>query len=537
MNKLILFVASLSIGTFASTQTLQDAQKKTDNERFDLARVDYQKLMQVDPTNVDNVFSFGNFYVKIGEKDSAIALFKKAASLNPENLVSQVSNAKALYFVGDTATANQEFCNIIKKTKRKNPTVLFQIAETYATAPLKNLKLAEAYLRDVTRLDSKNMEAYILLGDVLLEQSTSNASAATEQYNNALAINPNSARVIVRKAKIYQRVQNYKLANDEYKKAQAIEPNYAPAYRENAELNILFDQYQAAIECWEKYLKLNDSDEARYRYASSIFGAKQYCNVLPQLATLDKAGFKNLYTQRMKYYSLYECNETQDSLRYKEALVEAEKFFATTPKDKIISSDYQYIAMIYGKLKNKDKAVENYYLAAKADTSKADEYISDIAKIYSADKNYAKLIDVYTVKMNDYPTKMNATDFYELGRAYYFGPKDFKNADLIFGKLVEFSPSFPGGHFWQARARVQLDNNPKARTFLAKQQYESFLNALSAEDISSGVYKSYIIEANKYLGDYYVNSPEKNKEKADASWNKVFELDPNDGQAKAYLKK
>lgn len=537
MNKFKLLVAALSFGTVVSAQTLQDALKKTDNERFDLARVDYQKLTQTEPTNVDYLFNFGNFYAKIGEKDSAIIYFKKAAAVNPENLLSQVSNAKAMYFAGDTAAANQEFCNIIKKTKRKNPTVLFQIAETYATAPLKNLKLAEGYLRDVTKMDSKNFEAFILLGDVLLEQSTSNASAATEQYNNALAINPNSARVIVRKAKIYQRVQNYKLANDEYKKAQALEPNYAPAYRENAELNILFDQYQAAIECWEKYLKLNDSDEARYRYASSIFGAKQYCNVLPQLASLDKDGFTNLYTKRMKFYSLYECNEAKDSLRYKEALVEAEKFFATAPKNKIISSDYQYIGMIYEKLNNKNKAVENYYLAAKADTSKADEYLSDIAKIYSTDKNYPKLIEVYTVKMNDYPTKMNATDLYELGRAYYFGPKDFKQADTTFGKLVALSPGFPGGHFWQARARVQLDNNPKARTFLAKQQYENFLTSLSTEDISSGVYKSYIIEANKYLGDYYVNSAEKNKEKADTAWNKVFELDPNDGQAKAYLKK
>lgn len=537
MNKLKLFVFALGLGTVAQAQTLQDANKKTENERYDLARKDYQKLIQVDPTSVENAFFFGNFYALIGEKDSAITLWRKAGSINLEDKLGMVSAAKALYFSGDTTTAGQQFCEIIKKTKRKNPVVLHRIAETYATGPIKNLKMAETYLRDVVRLDPKNLDAYVLLGDVLLAQSNSNATSATEQYNNALAIDPNNARVIVRKAQIYQRVQNYKLANEEYKKAQAADPNYAPAYRENAELNIMFDQYKAAIEEWEKYLKLNDTDEARYRYASSLFGAKQYCNTLPQIEQLEKHGFTNMYTKRMLYYSLYECNESGDSLRYVQSLKEGENFFKSVPKEKVISIDYKYLGLIYDKLGQEDKAVEQYYLAAAIDTAKAAEYLTDIAAIYAEKKNYPKLIEVYTQKMNQYPAKMQALEYYNFGRAYYFGPKDYKMADSIFGRLVATSPAFAGGPFWQARARVQLDLNSKPKAYLAKDQYEAFLAVLTPEDIASGTYKSYIIEASKYLGDYYVNSPMKDKVKADAMWNKVLELDPNDTQAKAYFKK
>ncbi len=537
MNKLKLVVLALGIGTAVQAQTLQDAQRKTENERYDLARNDFKKLIQVDPSSIENAFYFGNFYAEINENDSAISMWKKAGAINAEAILSQIATAKAIYFQGDTTTANQQFCDIIKKTKRKNPVVLYQIAETYATAPKKNLNYAQNYLNDAIKLDDKNINYYILLGDVLLEKSTSNASAATEQYNKALAIDPNAAKVIVRKAKIYQRVQNYKLANEEYKKAQAVDPNYAPAFRENAELNILFDQYAAAIECWEKYLKLNDSDEARYRYATSLFGGKQYCNVLPQLDILTKNNFSNLYTKRMSFYSIYECNEAKDSLTYVKALNEGLSFFKTCPKEKVISTDYKYLGMIYEKLGNIDKTVEQYYTAASIDTSKASEYYGDIAEIYNNLKDYPKIIEVYTKKMNEYPSKMEAIEYYNLGRAYYFGPKDYKMADEIFGKLVAASPAFPGGHFWQARAKVQQDLNPKARLFLAKKQYEDFLVALTEQDIASGSYKSYIIEASKYLGDYYVNSPEKNKEKADAMWNKVYELDPNDAQAKAYLKK
>jgi tetratricopeptide (TPR) repeat protein len=537
MNKLKLFVFAISLGTAAQAQTLQEANKKTENERFDLARKDYEKLVQVDPNSVENAFFFGNFYALMGEKESAIGMWRKAGSINLDDKLAQVAAAKVLYFQGDTTAAGLQFCEILKKTKRKNPVVFHRIAETYATGPLKNLKLAEAYLRDAVRLDPKNLDAFVLLGDVLLAESSSNASAATEQYNKALAIDPNSAKVIVRKAKIYQGVQNYPLANTEYKKAQAADPNYAPAYRENAELNMLFDQYTAAIECWEKYLKLNDTDEARYCYASSLFGAKQYCNALPQIEQIEKNGFVNLYTKRMLFYSLYECNEAKDSLRYVQALAESDNFFKIVTKDKIISIDYKYRGMIYDKLGQEDKTIENYYLAASIDTAKAAEYLSDIAKLYAEKKDYTKLIEVYTKKMTEYPTKMQAIEYYDFGRAYYFGPKDYKMADSIFGRLVAFSPTFPGGHFWQARARIAMDNNPKAKTYLAQPQYESFLASLSEEDIASGAYKAYIIEASKYLGDYYVNSTMKDKVKADQMWNKVLELDPNDAQAKAYFKK
>jgi hypothetical protein len=43
------------------------------------------------------------------------------------------------------------------------------------------------------------------------------------------------------------------------------------------------------------------------------------------------------------------------------------------------------------------------------------------------------------------------------------------------------------------------------------------------------------IEASKYLGDYYLNSPEKNIPMAKEHWNRVRTLDPADAQAKAFF--
>ncbi len=530
--KLIAF--AILIAATAQAQTLQEAIKKTDNERYDLARKEFQTLVKADPTNVDNSFYFGNFYQIIGEKDSAIMQWKVSGAINLEDKFSQLSAAKAIYFSGDTATAGKAFCAIIKATKSKNAIVFQRIGETYATAPIKNLRVAESNLRMAIKLDPKNFDATLMLGDVLLEQSTSNASQATEQYNNALAINPKAANVIVRKAKIYQRTQNYKLANEEYKRAQALDPTYAPAYRENAELNFLFDQYDAAIECWQKYIALNDSDEARYRYAGSLFSAKRYKETLEEIERLEKNKFMNFYTKRMLIYSLYETNEALDKLIYERALSVSDDFMKIVPKDKVISSDFTYRSNIYSKLGNDSLAIQELEKAAVLDTAKAAEYLQDIAKLYGKSKNYTKVIETYVRKERSYPTKMEPIEYYELGRAYYFGPKNYVLADSSFARLIRLSPTFSGGYLWKARSSIKLED-PKNNKWMSQPFYEGYLTAMTEEEKASGTQKSLIIEASKYLGDYYINSANKNKEKAKENWERVRTLDPADTQAKAFF--
>lgn len=535
MNKLTVVAFFLSIGLATSAQTLQDAIKKTDNERYDLARNDFKNLVKSNPTSVENAFFFGNFYLTIGEKDSAIAQWKHAGTLNLEDKLSQIAAAKATYFAGDSATANKLFCGIIKATKSKNAMVFHRIAEVYFTAPLQNLHAAEAMLRKSVAINSSNIDALILLGDVLLAQSGSNATTATEQYNKALALNPSAANVIVRKAKIYQGVGNYNLANQEYQKAQAADPTYAPAYRLNAELNILFDRYNPAIELWKKYIELNDSQEARYRYATSIFGAKKYCDALPELEALKTGGFDNLFTKRMYCYSLYECNEDNDQTKYKNALATSDAFFQMVPQEKVIALDYKYRGMILAKLGQDSSAISAYEKAAIMDTATAFEYNGMIAKLYFKAKNNEKSIEYYLRIENKAPTKMDVNDYFELGRAYYFAKTpNYVLADSCFAKVNRLAPSFIGAYLWRARATNKMED-PKAKTWKAKQYYEGYLTHLTEKDLASSTQKTNIIEASKYLGDYYVNSTEKNKEKANENWNRVKSLEPNDPQAKAYF--
>lgn len=534
MKKYALFALSFIALANTNAQTLDEAIKKTDNERYEEAAKVFRALIASDATNATNYFYFGENYYKSDDLDSAIIIWKKGNGIDASNPLSMIGMGKSLWLKGDTTAGKKFFEQAITATKSKNAEVYRQIGATLTQAEKNSLNCAEQYLRLAVKLDPKNIDGLLLLGDALLELNPTNASAAMKCYNDALAIEKR-AKIVVRKAKIYSRAQNPELADDLYNEAQALEPNYAPAYREHAELAFRFNQSKKAIEKWQKYLELNDNNYARYRYASALFTGKKYCEAVNEFESIHKNGFKNLYSARLLAYSIYECNvanNVTDTLVYTAALKSFNDYFNIVPKDQIIGLDYKYLGLIQKKVGQKDAYVQSLEKAAQIDKTIASEIYSDLANEFITNKNYDQAIKFFNAKIASDSTKMSAADYYNLGRAYYFGPKDYVNADKANLKVVTLVPDYSMGYFWRARANVQLDL--KKETWAAYAHYDKFLSLLKEEEIA-GQYKSYAIEALKYLGDYYVNSPAKDLVKAKEVWTKVSTLDPNDKQAKAFL--
>ena len=522
------------VGSALNAQTLDDAKKKTDNERYEFAAKDFRALVQASPANGEIYFFQGDNYLKSDDLDSAKLAWNKAYAVDPTNLYSIIGAGKALWYSGDTTAANVKFAEAIGTARKKNPEVLRQVAAPMIYAPIKSLNRAIGLLNEAVKIDSKNIEGHLLLGDAQIELNTTNATEAMKSYNDALELSK-TAKVIVRKAQVYQRARNYELANEMYKEAQVLEPNYAPAYRENAELNMQFNQSENAIKNWEKYLQLNNSDYARYRYASSLFTAKKYCDAITEFEMLHSNKFENLYTQRLLAYSLYECyagKTDADTAFFQQGLNASNRFFKVTKKEDIIGLDYKYKGLLLNKLGKDSLGMIELNRAAKEDTTYSTEIYSEIAKIHMANKEYELAIEAYNANLAKDSSSLSVGEYYELGRAYFFGPKNYVLADSAFVKVTKLTPNYAFAYFWRARTNVQLDL--KKETWAAKEHYEKFIETLSPEE-RVGVYKTYVIEGEKYLGDYYVNSSEKDKEKAKEAWNMVKELDPTDKQAKAFF--
>lgn len=526
-NKLIAFALLLSSISFG--QTLKDARYKTENERFTEAAADFRAILAIEP-NGCNYFYYGENYYERGEVDSAIVIWNKGLQADPNTALSYVGAGKALWVKGDTDGGKAQFTKALTMTKNKNAEVMREIAETYIESDKKSLDEAIALLQIAIKLEPKNEDGHLLMGDALLEKTPENGSPAIKSYNEVLKINPKSPRGIVRVAKLYQRAQNYEEADKYYQQAKAVDATYAPAYRENAELYMMFKQAPKAIENWKKYLELNNSNDARYRFVTALYIGKQYCEVIPETELLQNKGFDNFYMERMLAYSYYECADAAEGAT--KGLAAMDKFFSMVPADKIIYKDYKYKGLLLSKAGKDSLAIIELERASSLDQDAARELAGDIGKLYMKMKKYDKVIESYEFKRGT--IALTATEQFELGRAYFFGPKDYVLADTAFSRLIALSPKFAPGYYWKARTLYQVD--PKNEKWLAQPNYEKVVELVKPEERTKGSNKVMIMEACKYLGDYYVNSPAKDIAKAKTYWTIVSELDPADKQAAAFFK-
>jgi len=538
MKNLKFLALTLLLASFGHAQTMNDAIKKTDNELYEAATADFKQLITKEPANSKLYFYYGeNLFLQDNENlELAHEQWQKGLSIDPACQLNTVGLGKYQWYKGDTTAGRVYFNKALTASKNKNAEVMRQIASVLTNAPKKDLKGAISLLDKAIKIDPNNIENHLIMGDALLFLTPANGSPAIKSYNTARGLDPKSAKALVRTAQLYERARNYQLANEKYMEAQTLDPTYAPAYRLNGDLNLLFDQSKAAIDNYTKYLQLNNSTEARYRYAQALFKGKRYCEATTELEGLEAKGFTNFYTKRMLGYSVYECNDagTKTPENYKKAMTYLDAFFATAPAERIIGTDYSKKGLILSRMGNDSLALIELQKGADLDTANAGLVYADMAKIYSKKQNYAKVIEIYQKKAKGDYKKLTAAENFDLGKAFYFGPMNYVEADSAFARLTRQSPTYAAGYLWRARSSFKLED-PKNNMWLSKTPYEQYLAALKPEEKSNPAYASTIIESSKYLGDYYVRSTGKDLVKAKEYWGAVRTLDPNDSQAKAFF--
>ncbi|MES2512692.1 MAG: hypothetical protein V4580_01055 [Bacteroidota bacterium] len=548
MKKAVIISAVIFLANTTFAQTLQEAIKKSDNERYAAAAADFRALIAKEATKGDNYFYYGENFLKKGDLDSANMFFQKGAEANATYPLNYVGLGKVLWYKGQNADAKTQFFKAATLGANKNTEVMRKTAEAYINSDNKNLDEAITLLNAAIKLEPKNAENHLLMGDALLEKNPTEGGPAIKEYDKFTELNPTSPKGILRAGKLYQRGRNYQLALDLYKKAEGIDATYAPAYREKAELYHLAGQKANAVEAYKKYLELNNSDEARERYAAFVFNNKQYAEAIAEIEKLQSAGNTNLYLDRYLGYSYAELGNKTDTMAYKKGLNAIGKFFDKSSKVsnfKYVGTDYKYKGILLSKTGQDSLAVLEMEKAIVADPKMANDILREIAKAQMKGKKYNKTIETYEKIMAGEPKNLNAQDWYEFGRAYYYNggakqreKKDaealeqFVKADTCFSKLTQVSPSYAIGYFWRGKANVQQDL--KDEKGLAKPHYEKAISLVKPEE-KMGV-KQNLIEAYLYLGSHFAFSKEKDLTKAKEYFNLVKELDPANKAANDFFK-
>lgn len=545
MKKITLIASSLIFTNIAFAQTLQDAITKTENERYEAAGSDFRSLIAREASKGDNYFYYGENYFKNGDLDSANIFYQKGAELNATYPLNYVGLGKILWYKGNTAEAKTQFFKAATLSANKNAEVMRKTAEVYINADNKSLDEAISLLNAAIKLEPKNAENHILMGDALLEKNPSDGGPAIKEYSKASELNPKSPKGVLRSGKLYKRARNYQLALDLYKQAETIDPNYAPAYIEKAELYNLAGQKANAVQSARKYVELNNSSEARKRYAEFLFINKQYAEAVSEIEALQKAGDVNLYLDRYLGHSYAELGNKTDTAAYTKGLVSINKFFEKAgPNFKYSPLDYKYKGILLTKMGKDSLGVIEMEKAANLDPKLAGDIYSAIAQSYIKSKKYAKAIETYNKKLAGDKENLQLQDWYDFGRAYYYegGNKQrekkdgealqsFIQADTCFSILAQKSPEYAIAYFWRGKANVQQDL--KNEKWLAKPYYEKGLELVKTQN-ALPANKSNAIEASEYLGFYAVTM--KDYAKAKEYFGIIRDLDPNNRKAVEFFK-
>lgn len=552
MKKLII-LSTVAFVSFANAQTLPEAIKKTDNERYESAEMDFKALIAKEPNSGANYFYFGENYFKRGDADSANIFYQKGVELAPTFPLNFVGLGKVMLGKNDVNGAKAQFFKATSISQSKNAEVFRKIAEAWLATEYKNPDEAITAANAAIKLEPKNPEGFIILGDAQLEKNPGEGSTPIKNYQMATTLDPKSAKGTIRIGKLFQRGRNYQGALDKYKEAEAIDATFAPAYREKAELYFLAGQPAKSIENWKKYLELNNSDWARYRYMSALYNNKQYADAVAEYEALKAKGFKNLYFERLAGYSYAEMGDKTDKEAYNKGLGAINNFFGMAPANfKFLPADYKYKGVLLSRTGKDSLGLLEMEKAIQLDPTSSKIMLSEMANISYRAKKYDKVAMYIERKMAADANSLDNNDYFNYGRANYnlgntklteaAAIKDKKTAaakeaeatpfyvksDTAFAHLIKLNPNWVTAYTWKGRSSASLKNLDAA-----KAAYDKGTSLVKPEE-KTGSYKKDIIEALEFNGYYYVEK--KDKENADATFNQLKEIDPNNAKVINYFK-
>lgn len=207
------------------THVLHTAQKLHQQGKLKEACDLYQKIMQVEPRQVDAIHLMGVALAQAQQPQQAIAYFQQAIKLKPRIAVYHSHLGNALQTVGQLELALQHYQTALK-LERPNADIYSNLAGVYVK--LNNLHEAENCYRQAIKLNARHVDAYHNLSIVLVKLEK--YQAAQDICQKALKLNLSPAKTYVDLARIEVEQSQWEQATSHLQQALALQPNNAEAH-------------------------------------------------------------------------------------------------------------------------------------------------------------------------------------------------------------------------------------------------------------------------------------------------------------------
>ncbi len=547
MKKIVKKLAALVvlitlISNVSNAQTLKDAIKHLDAERYIAASEAFNKIATAEPTP-ENLFYKGYGILKSPEGTSPENLKLAQAAFEAGNAASKRGDDLCQIGMGmiklaqkDVAGAKVIFEDVKKSTRLKDTEVLYRIAEAYTMFP-GSTDAAEAIINiDMAIEKSKvkdNPEYFIVKSDAFLLKNE--GGDAMNALVNAERTGQKLGKVYAKMSRIWLQGRNYKEASETIAKGIAADPTHAPIHLFESSYKQTMGKYGEAATAARNYLNNSDGDcKAKLRYSKLLFVAKRYDDVKKAIEDIKKCT-NDPYIFRM--IGIMDFEEGRPDA----AIAALKTFIDKIPSDESPAMDYGYIGRSYMSKPGEGAertmfdslGIMNIEKAIKlGDTTF--NYYSDLAANFIKTRNYPKAA-LYAEKDLKNNKKPNAADVATVG-TYFSAARNWKKAEFyIDSALVMYGPTgWKDGLITSAKIKTYANSADSVynANFSAAPAFEKYLNALTPEDKASERNIANISLANKYLAgrELQVN---KNLEKAKEYFMEILKVNPNDEEAKS----
>jgi Flp pilus assembly protein TadD len=530
MKKTVMIaVTGMLMAAGLKAQSIQEGVNHLYADRFKTAVSVFEKLIAANPNNTDAIYWLGQTYLDDDKNDLARQLYDKALTTSNNNPLILVGRGHVDLHDKKMNDARQKFEQAITMTRGKkgdDPAILGAIGRANVDAKTGDLAYAIEKLKTAIEKDPKSPDLYMQLGNAYRKAKPGEGGGdAYVNYNKALEVNPNFVVAYIRLAKLFEAQKNWELVLQNLNASIAKDPSFTLGYYELFYYNFFRQRFPEAEEFLKKYInsKAAENDiQDQYLYAQLCWAKKDYAcatskaeSVVAAMGTATKPKVLKLLADAYL--------QKGDSINAKKYV---DQYFAKEKPEDFIGFDYALKADIYSKFPGQEAVVFDSYLeGVKIDTvlDNKVEILKKGAEFFRKRNEREKEGDLM-VKLLGIKPKPSINDYFDAGRAYYFGKQYAKSRD-IFTTFIQKYPDEVYGYEW-------VFNNSKVIDTLKKDSI-AVPDALKLFDFSAKdttKFKRQYISAASYLAIYYANDA-KDKDKAIEYLKKWQEADTANAEA------
>lgn len=524
LSGLMFFAGSLK------AQTVQDGINFLYEERDQSAKAVFEKLLAVNPNNIEATYWLGQAYLSMKDVPAARQLYEKAlaASANAPLLI--VGMGQVELMENKLSDARQRFETAITMThgrKGDDPDILNAVGRANVDAKGGDLAYAIEKLEAAAQRTSKNPDIFLNLGNAYRKAKPGeNGGLAYTNYKKAIDVDPNFAIAYYRIAQLFYTQQNWDLFIENLNQTIAKDPGFGPAYYDLYYYYLLKVDpstgkidFAKADEYAKKFIANTDPDvQNDYLRAQTLWAQKNYKDAITVAqGIISKAGDKTLpRTYKLLAYSYEGTGDTVQAKTY------IDQYFAKVDKENIVPPDYLLKADIYSGTPGVDPndVVKTFADAVKADTllqGKLD-LLKKGAALFKSKKQYEQeaQLDQMIVDLKPNPTLF---DIFNVGLAYYYAGK-YDTSRKVFLKIQDKFPNEVYGYEMAWNNSRILDS-----TYADSLNIPDAIKLFEFSQKDTTKYKKQYLSSAGSLAQYYANVA-KDGAKALEYINKMLEVDP-----------